>query len=253
MQNYKTFIGVAVLGFMLIPQIALAAWWNPFSWNFFSKKEANTEVLENRIKDLEKRLNTKPSVGSIMSDISTSTPTTTPEIKKENNVVSKSKSVKVEAKATVNAVSRPVVQPSTSGGQTVNVPAVNVQAPAAKTAEEIRRAAELELAKANDERIRQEDLKQQRLVEQQRLDAKFEEKRSLDAAHALLSEKQGRLDAINLKIAKLNAKYAADTKTCGNGSGSVSSRDACMDAMTDTYDNEYNSLMAEFQQIKYGN
>jgi hypothetical protein len=40
---------------ILLPQVALAAWWNPFSWKVFHKTD-NTQVLENRVKELEKKL-----------------------------------------------------------------------------------------------------------------------------------------------------------------------------------------------------
>ena len=40
----------------LIPQVALAAWWNPFSWGIFKKIDPQTQVLEDRVKELEKKL-----------------------------------------------------------------------------------------------------------------------------------------------------------------------------------------------------
>jgi len=57
---------------ILVPQVVLAAWWNPFSWfnNWrFSPpaKEIRTEELENRIKELEEKL----------ENTATSTPLTT--------------------------------------------------------------------------------------------------------------------------------------------------------------------------------
>jgi len=55
------FIGVLISVF-IIPQIALAAWWNPLSWfnnwSFF-KKEKDTVALEIRIKELEQKLEEK--------------------------------------------------------------------------------------------------------------------------------------------------------------------------------------------------
>jgi len=34
-----------ILLVLIIPQVALAAWWNPFSWKVFSNKEAETQVV----------------------------------------------------------------------------------------------------------------------------------------------------------------------------------------------------------------
>lgn len=39
-KNYKKLFAVAVVGVLIIPQVTFAAWWNPFSWVIFSKKEA---------------------------------------------------------------------------------------------------------------------------------------------------------------------------------------------------------------------
>lgn len=54
----RTKIFSIVLLALLIPQLTLAAWWNPFSW--FKKPapvvDTQTQALENRIKELEERL-----------------------------------------------------------------------------------------------------------------------------------------------------------------------------------------------------
>ena len=60
-----------ILVAILIPQVVLAAWWNPLSWfnNWrFSPpaKEIRTEELESRIKELEEKL----------ENVATSTPAT---------------------------------------------------------------------------------------------------------------------------------------------------------------------------------
>lgn len=59
---YKLFILLLVVSF-IVPQIAFASWWNPFSWNIwnkiFYKTDTQTQVLENRVKELENKLNEK--------------------------------------------------------------------------------------------------------------------------------------------------------------------------------------------------
>ena len=58
-------IAVAI-GILIIPQITLAAWWNPFSWfkkqpvsapSQIVEQETKTQVLENRIRELEEKIN----------------------------------------------------------------------------------------------------------------------------------------------------------------------------------------------------
>src|SRR3989344_5219343 len=41
---------------ILVPQVAFAAWWNPFSWRIFKKTDTNNQILEDRVKELEKKL-----------------------------------------------------------------------------------------------------------------------------------------------------------------------------------------------------
>lgn len=53
----KKFLILVVIG-LIIPQITLAAWWNPFTWRVFNR-ENKTQILENQVKELEKKLDTK--------------------------------------------------------------------------------------------------------------------------------------------------------------------------------------------------
>jgi hypothetical protein len=74
------------------------------------------------------------------------------------------------------------------------------------------------------------------------------------AAQQAAAAKQAELNAINLEIANLNAKYAQDIKNCSSGIGQTTSFVyACENQVTRTYNNDYNALSAKFQQIKYGN
>ncbi|MCC6290515.1 hypothetical protein IT398_00340 [Candidatus Nomurabacteria bacterium] len=83
MKKITKLVLTGLLVTLVIPQIALAAWWNPISWlnnwNLFkpaTPEETKTQVLENRIKELEKKL--EKSV-----DISNNPSTTTLGTKKE--------------------------------------------------------------------------------------------------------------------------------------------------------------------------
>ncbi|MDO8591053.1 MAG: hypothetical protein Q7R65_03705 [bacterium] len=57
--HLSTVSSIVVLAF-IVPQIAFAAWWNPISWfggwSFFHRTDTQTQVLENRVKELEKKL-----------------------------------------------------------------------------------------------------------------------------------------------------------------------------------------------------
>lgn len=58
-KSHLTISSFIVLAF-IVPQITFAAWWNPISWfnswSFFNRTDPQTQVLENRVKELEARL-----------------------------------------------------------------------------------------------------------------------------------------------------------------------------------------------------
>lgn len=67
----KRIIPFVIVSILVIPNLALASWWNPVSWfnnwSFSGRTETKTEVLEKRIQELESKL---------------TTPTTTPQLTK---------------------------------------------------------------------------------------------------------------------------------------------------------------------------
>jgi hypothetical protein len=67
--RYQTILSFVVVA-LIVPQIALAAWWNPVSWfngwSFFHRTDTQTQVLKNRVKELEKKLeNTATSTSAV--------------------------------------------------------------------------------------------------------------------------------------------------------------------------------------------
>ena len=62
----RKYILTLVLAFTIIPQIAFASWWNPISWfdgwNQNNQSKNNTQILEKRIYDLEKKIENKEEV-----------------------------------------------------------------------------------------------------------------------------------------------------------------------------------------------
>jgi hypothetical protein len=62
----KTLIPLILLA-LIVPQIALASWWNPFSWSIFHRTETKTEVLEKKIQELEAKLSTASPTTSVIT------------------------------------------------------------------------------------------------------------------------------------------------------------------------------------------
>ncbi len=60
----KKSLSALLLVVFLVPSIAFASWWNPLSWfnNWkFNKQEPQVQILEERIKELEKKLEVNPN------------------------------------------------------------------------------------------------------------------------------------------------------------------------------------------------
>jgi len=202
---------------LIIPQIAFASWWNPFSWNIFRWGPSKTEVLENRVKELE---------GKLQTNSTTNTPTTTaPVIKKETKKVIPDNSEVIQAQ-------------------------VRAQMEA-----ELKAKADYEALiykQKADEEARIEAIKIQQARDRANEEAR-EAQLLINAQVQKSQEKQEALDVVNLKIANLNAKYAQDMKDCNIGGGTVSGALSCKNAKTNRYTDDYNALMAEWQFIMYSN
>ena len=87
MKTYKQILVVFALGIFILPQIALASWWNPISWNIwkiFSKQGSETQILENRVRELEDKLD----------KVATSTTTTSTNSQEKAKTVSPAPAVK---------------------------------------------------------------------------------------------------------------------------------------------------------------
>ena len=92
----KYLVLVLVVG-VVIPNLVFAAWWNPLSWfnnwGFLRSSDTKTEMLENRVKELEKKLETASTTSNIEKTESNSiktevkvidTTTTKKELPKQN-------------------------------------------------------------------------------------------------------------------------------------------------------------------------
>jgi Skp family chaperone for outer membrane proteins len=69
------------------------------------------------------------------------------------------------------------------------------------------------------------------------------------------NSKQSKLDAINEQIAQLNAKYVADKKAKQVNSGGEDAEGMSEDLsnLYNTYQDNYNALMAQYQELEYSN
>lgn len=52
----KKYIIISLLTILVAPSVALASWWNPFTWSIFHRADTKTQVLENSIKKLGSNL-----------------------------------------------------------------------------------------------------------------------------------------------------------------------------------------------------
>lgn len=66
-KNKIKIIPIILVSIILIPQIAIASWWNPFTWKIFSKKINITEQLENKVEqdNIEKPKETENKTGTL--------------------------------------------------------------------------------------------------------------------------------------------------------------------------------------------
>jgi len=46
MKNKLNIVSVLIISVILIPQIALASWWNPLTWKIFNKKNIRSELIK---------------------------------------------------------------------------------------------------------------------------------------------------------------------------------------------------------------
>ena len=92
----KKYILVSFLVVLVLPSLALASWWNPFSWGIFNKKTQTPVVdptiqngssdeiqrLKQQIEDLKKQ-KSQPLTNSIQTKTPETSKTTTKNVTKE--------------------------------------------------------------------------------------------------------------------------------------------------------------------------
>ncbi|MEI6345749.1 MAG: hypothetical protein WCO79_00710 [bacterium] len=271
----KKFLSILVLVVLVTPQVAMAAWWNPFSWSVFQKKEANVQQLEVRIKELEKKLEAA---------------STTEKVVVPKPVVVEKKSVKKVVPVVEEEVA-PVV-PKTfvlPNGSVVDV-AGNVVSAAPvkddktigedyfnehKTCAGLRDVQpnsysfcvdyalnKVDVPVSNSQSVQGDKFTGENYFKEHKTCAGLKDvnanQHSFCISYALngdnsFDSKQSRLNAINLKIANLNAKYAKDLAAARTQGSSTDYSEGLMRYISIQYNIDYAALMAEFQQIQYSN
>src|SRR5690606_17065016 len=96
---------LTIFSLLIVPQIALAAWWNPFTWKVFQREETSPQVQveikthEEKINELQRQLDDLKSEQSV----ATTTPVVKQEVKKEEPVIDNSVIIQAQIKAQVEA------------------------------------------------------------------------------------------------------------------------------------------------------
>lgn len=218
MKNKIKTVSVILALVILIPNIALASWWNPFSWNIFHKKEVITPI---QIENTETVKTSEEKITELQKEIN--------DLKKQQPVTTSPKTI-----STVKEVKKVV--------PTVDNSAI------------IKAKVEAEL-KIKEEQQAKQKAEQDALIAKQKEEdqAKIDEEN--EARLNAEQKKSDALKAINLKIAKLNAQYPkdkAEMQLNKNGVGSFALQSQLSD-LYDKYLDDYNTLMSEYQLVKYSN
>lgn len=229
----KKYLLILFLIIIFVPSVTSASWWNPFSWKVFSRpelvpKEEQVEVQktpEEKIEELQKQLDDlkKEQPSPVLK---TGSPVVK-EVKKAIPVIDNSAIIKAQEEAIIEKKKAEAL---------LEYHMVEEQASVEALKAESDRQAQLEADKI---RLATEKENQKLLKAQEEADAK-------------IASKQKKLNAINLKIANLNAKYAKETADIKKNFGGTSfGLYATLSNMETKYTDEYNALMAEFQQVQY--
>ena len=239
----KKYIVVLFLIMFIAPSVAFASWWNPFSWKVFKKREATPQV---QVVNTEKEKTQEEKIAELQKQLD--------ELKNDNKAIEpikeNSTNKKVEIKKTTTPVSNKISEQAKAEAELK-----------AKFAEQDARInIEREQEKARLEELdRQNKLNEIKQKEQAKIDlANSLEEQKLKEELVRLNElveqkriKDEKLRTINKKIADLNAQYTPNILNCSKNAVLTYQVTACEERVTRDYNLSYNSLMAEFQQVKY--
>lgn len=200
----STISSFIVLAF-IVPQVAFAAWWNPFTWGVPKESGAKTQALENRVKELESMLATTSS-----STVSQSTENASSSSTNETQ--------KVVRASWWNPVSWNVFSwlPFTKKTQTVQIQ--NNSQPTASSTD----SSAVSTQKAELELLKKEAQEAKVVAESERLKA---EKAKAEAETAKAEAEKQRLQAENTKLK--NEATAATSATDQTSGGAINQGTPC--------------------------
>lgn len=259
----KIIISLGLLAFLVFPTVTHAAWWNPFTWRVFQHKVQTPVVVsqpviqETPIAPLSEEV-VSPSdeitkLQAQIDDLKKQQAVNVPTVK--SPVVSKAITLPATPMITDVCLNIEGVQSKIPDGYSSVVGICSVintkdLCPNIDGAQATVPAGMI-MYKNINKCITEKELEE--------LDAEQQEIANMKAAVAATQqaseEKQSKLNAINLEIANLNAKYAADSaerKLNKNGS-CCGAMEADLNNLYTKYIDDYNALTAEYQIVKYSN
>lgn len=196
MNTKNLLVGITLAGLML-PQIVFAAWWNPFTWGTPKESDSKTQVLENRVKELESMLATtsSPAISQSTETASTSLTNETQKATRVSwwnpfswNIFSRSPIIKKTQTVQIQNNSQPTASSTDSSASSTQ-------------------KAELKL-------LKEEAQKEKVAVESERLKA---EKAKAEAEVAKAEAEKQSLQAENTKLKNEAAAAASTTNQATNG------------------------------------
>lgn len=227
MKNISKLVLTLLLVSFVIPNLALAAWWNPFSW-FKKGPSIKNEVV---------KIVTQTSTTTI------STSTKTEDIKTPDN----SAIIKAEVEKQVQAALK----------EKATQDAINLEKQ--KNLEWIaqQNARQAEQEAANLAALQAAQLQSSQNAANLATQQQAAQNAANQAITQAQNEKKAKLDAINKQIADLNMKYANDIanvdKDLAGRGVTTAYRDALINKISSDYQTSYNLLKAQYQQIQYSN
>jgi hypothetical protein len=280
-----------LLTITLLPQVAFAAWWNPLSWKIIKKTDSKTQILENRVKELEQKLEAGSTTNSVKATKENTNsvknnPVVTPQTASKLSDTSVTQAQKSEdgsydeliskysefRSTIINAKSLTIKnsylqternyysyldQLQTRVNSDISyLTSVKYYNPRPSGIVEIYSTKYTQLNDEYRERNRAyaTDLREeelQRPAKEKQAEEEIQNK-AQEEAGSRASAKAIKLKAVNKKIVDLNSKYAKDMKDCSGRAVSMSIVYACENAIERQYRNDYNILSAEYDAVQYG-
>lgn len=234
----KTLISLAVV-VLVVPQIALASWWNPISW--FRKQPTKTATQESSVKTATSTASEIENLQKRIDDLKKQQPvvpaTTASVIKKKTEKLAppadNSETIKAQVQAQVEVA--------------LKAKADQEALIAKQKADEQSR---IDLANAQ---LARQLAEQAEITRIQLVNAQATRDAELLAQQQALQIKKDKLNAINRQIADLNAKYAVDFAEAGRSGSTVGFAEGVQRRVTSQYNIDYATLVAQYQQIQYSN